>query len=347
MLIATLSFAVVFTIVALVHEFGHFIVAKRSGIRVHEFGLGFGPKLLSVKKGETVYALNLIPVLAYVKIAGEEDEEEGLVPEDQKFYTKPILIKFFLAFLGPFFNIILAFLILTFVFSFVGVPKEVSNEIEKIVSSSPAASVGLKAGDKILSIDGQPVVSMEKSIEYIHKSSDKLLALKVSRDGKELLFKVVPKYDPKLKVGLIGFSPKPIYIKVGPIQAIHYGLQQTASMILLMFVIIGKLITGSISLGEIAGPVGIAQITGTYAQSGILVFLHFLAFLNVNIGIINLLPLPALDGGRIFFILIGLLRGKPVDIKTENKIHQWGLYILLGLMVLITFNDILRIFRPR
>jgi len=347
MLIAIVSFAVVFTIVALIHEFGHFIVAKRAGIRVHEFGMGFGPKLFSFKIGETTYALNLIPILAYVKIAGEEEEEEEATPEDQKFYNKPILIRFLLAFLGPFFNIILAFLILSFVFAFVGVPKEVSNEIEKIVPNSPAAAIGLKPGDKIVSIDNMPASNMEKSISYIHDRSGKLLSIKIARDGKELLFKVAPKYDQKLKVGLIGFSPKPTYVKVGPLSALYYGLQQTWAMILLMFIIIGKLITGSISLGEIAGPVGIAQITGTYAQSGFLTFLQFMAFLNVNIGIINLLPLPALDGGRIAFIIIELLRRKPIDIKTENKIHQWGLYLLLALMVLVTFNDVLRLFRPK
>lgn len=347
MLITIVSFAVVFTIVALIHEFGHFIVAKRSGIRVHEFGMGFGPKLFSFKIGETSYALNLIPILAYVKIAGEEDEEEASTPEDQKFYTKPIFIRFLLAFLGPFFNIILAFIILFLVFTFVGVPKEVSNEIEKIVPNSPAAAVGLKPGDKIISIDNLPGSNMEKAISYIHDSSDKLLAVKIARDGQELVFKVAPKYDQKLKVGLIGFSPKPTYIKVSLLSALLYGMQQTWSMILLMFIIIGKLLTGGISLGEIAGPVGIAQITGTYAQSGFLTFLQFMAFLNVNIGVINLLPLPALDGGRITFIIIELLRGKPIDIKTENKIHQWGLYLLLALMVLVTFNDVMRLFRPK
>jgi len=347
MLIAILSFAVVFTIVALVHEFGHYLVAKRSGIRVPECGIGFGPRLFSFKKGETTYAVNLIPILAYVNVSGESEEDDPSCPEDQKFYNKPLFVRFLLAFLGPFFNIVLAFLILALVFTFAGVPKSVSNEIDKISPNSPAEKVGLMAGDKLLSIDNAPVVKMESSIDYIHKHPDKQLLLKVSRNGKELIFKVTPKLDPKLNVGLIGFSPKPLYLQVSPLQALYFACQQTLSMIALMFVILWKLFTGGISLGELAGPVGIAQITGTYAQSGLLSLLSFVAFLNVNVGIINLLPLPALDGGRITFMLIELIRRKPIDIKTENKIHQWGLIVLLGLMAAITVNDVFRIFRPR
>ncbi len=347
MLIAIVSFIVVFTIVAVVHEFGHFLVAKRSGILVHEFALGFGPRLLSIRRGETDYSINLIPILAYVKIAGEEDETEPACPEDRKYYSKSPLIKFLLSFFGPLFNIILAFLILTLIFLFVGVPKEVSNEIEKISPDSPAAVVGLKSGDKVISIDGKPVIKMAASIDYIHAHPGKVLLLKVSRGDKTLSFSVTPKLDEKLKVGLIGFSPKPIYVKVSPLSSLYYGIQQTFAMVALMFIILFKLVTGGISIRDLAGPVGIAQITGTYAQSGMLNLLHFVAFLNVNIGVINLLPLPALDGGRIVFVLIELIKRKPVDIKLENRINQAGLYVLLALMFLVTINDILRLFRPR
>ncbi len=348
MLLTLLSFAFVFTLGALSHEFGHFISAKRSGIRVYEFALGFGPRLFSFRRGETIYAINLIPVLGYVKIAGtEDDEEDKACPEDQKYYNKPVISKFLLSFLGPFMNLLLAFVILTLIFSFVGVPKDISNEIDKIAPNSPAEKIGLLPGDKILSIDGRPVVKMENSIDYIHKNPNKLMTLKIARSGKIMAFKVAPKFDPKLKVGLIGFNPKPIYIKVNFLSAIYYGFQQTLSMIVLMFIILGKLIVGGISLKDLAGPVGIAQISGKYAQSGLLVFMHFVAFLNVNIGVLNLLPLPALDGGRIVFILIEALTGKPIDNKIENRIHQFGFYLLLALMALVTLNDILRILRPK
>lgn len=174
MLISIVSFVIVFTIVALVHEFGHFLAAKRAGIKVQEFALGFGPQLWSFKKGETIYALNLIPILAYVRIAGMEDEfEDKDCPEDQKYYSKPLRQKFLVSFLGPFMNIVLAFLILTTIFTLFGVPKEISNEIEKVVPNSPAEKAGLKSGDRLLSVDGTPVVKMDNAIEYIHNHSGK------------------------------------------------------------------------------------------------------------------------------------------------------------------------------
>jgi len=348
MFIAIILFLLVFTLVALAHEFGHFIAAKKAGIRVYEFGLGFGPRLLSFERGGTIYSLSLLPILAFVKIAGTEDDAgQSPCPDDQKYHNKPIGSKFFVSFLGPAMNIFLAFIILTLIFTFIGVPKDISNEIERVNPGSPAESVGLRSGDKVLAIDNHPVIKMEESIKYIHQSSGKTLSLKIDRQGKAIMFKAAPKYDPKLKVGLLGFTPKPIYIKVNPLAALYYGVQQTLSMIALMFIIIWQLITGSISVRELAGPVGIAQVTGRYAQSGSLVFLHFLAFLNINIGVINLLPIPAMDGGRLVFVLIEAIRRKPVDPELENRIHQWGLIVLLGLMLLVTYNDILRILRPK
>jgi len=348
MLINALLFLVVFTVVALVHELGHMIAARRAGILVYEFALGIGPRLIAVKRGETTYALNLIPFLAYVKLAGMgDDEADRSCPENRKYYSKAPLQKFVAVFFGPFMNIVLAFIILTLIFAFAGVPKELSNEIESIVPKSPASKVGLKPGDRLLAINGRPVDNMEEAIGMIHKSSGKRLILTIKRGPQKLSVTAVPEYNPRLKVGLIGFSPKPIYVRVNPMVALYYGIQQTLSMVALMFIIIWQLITGAVSVKELAGPVGIAQITGRYAQSGTLSLLHFVAFLNVNLGVINLLPLPAIDGGHIVFILIHAIRGKPVDFKKENQFHQWGMFVLLALMVLITVNDLLRIFRPK
>ena len=348
MLINVLLFLIVFTVVALVHELGHMIAARRAGILVYEFALGIGPRLFSIKRGETTYALNLIPFLAYVKLAGMGDEEaDKTCPEDRKYYAKTPLQKFKAVFFGPFMNIVLAFIILTLIFAFVGVPKKLSNEIESIVPKSPASRVGLKPGDRLLAINGRPVNKMEDAIEVIHKSAGKRLSLSIKRGSQKLSISAVPEYNPRLKVGLIGFSPKSVYVRVNPLMALYYGVQQTLSMVALMFIILWQLFTGALSVKELAGPVGIAQITGRYAQSGMLSLLHFVAFLNVNLGVINLLPLPAIDGGHIVFILIHALRGKPVDFKKENQFHQWGMVVLLGLMVLITVNDLLRIFRPK
>lgn len=348
-MISILAFFFVFTAVALAHEFGHFIAAKRSGIRVYEFALGFGPKLLSFKRGETVYAINLIPVLGYVKLAGMEgdEEEDPTCPEDRKYYNKPFMDKFLAVFSGPLMNLVLAFLILFSIFSLVGVPKDISPVIDKVKAGSIAEKVGLRPGDRLVSINGAKVASMSKAIEQIHKSPGRELSLAIERSGSILALKAVPQLDPKLKVGLLGFTPRPLYVRVNPFQALYYGAQQTLAMVALMFIILWQLLVGAVSVRELAGPVGIAQVTGQYAQSGALALFHFLAFLSINIGVINLLPLPALDGGHIVFAVIELVRRKPLDRKLEARIHQWGLVVFLALMALVTFNDVLRIFRPR
>jgi len=344
-------FAVVFTIIALVHEGGHYFAAKKAGIRVIECGLGFGPKLWSKKIKDTTYAINAFPILAYVRIAGEEleqdEKDEEFTPEDQKYYNKSVWSKFWVAFSGPAMNILVSVIVLSIMFIFAGVPKEVSNVIDKVSPNSPAEQIGLKSGDKIIALNGKTIIKMEDTIEYIHKNYDKPVSLKIERNGTVITKQVTPKYDKKMKVGLIGFSPRPQYIKVNPLKAIYYGFEQTFGMIVLMFVILGKLIVGGLSFGDLAGPVGIAQITGKYAETGLLSFLNFFAFLNVNIGVMNLLPLPALDGGRLIFIFIEGIRKKAVDAKLESKIHTLGMYALLALMFVITINDILRIIRAR
>lgn len=346
MLINIVSFIFVFTLIALAHEIGHLVWAKRAGIKVHELALGFGPRLFSVEKNGTHYSLNLIPILGYVKIAGEgELEEDKQCPEDEKFYTKSPAQKFKAIFAGPFMNIILAFVLLCLAFLFAGVPKDLSNEIATVSRGSPAALAGLKAGDKLLAINGQKFPIMEDAITFIHKSKGKELALKIDRAGTALTVKATPKYNTALKVSLLGFSALPVYEKVNPLMAIYYGAEQTVAMVGLMFVILWQLISGSLSLSNLAGPVGIAQITGKYAQSGIIALLNFTALISVNIGVLNLLPLPALDGGHLIFILLEWVRKKPINPHLENKIHSWGMAALLTLMGIVTINDLLRLFR--
>ncbi|MDD5593390.1 MAG: RIP metalloprotease RseP [Candidatus Margulisbacteria bacterium] len=346
MLISVISFVIVFTVIALAHEAGHLLMAKRAGIRVFEFGVGFGPRIFSFKIKDTVYSLNLIPVLAFVRIAGEADtEEDRACPEAERYQSKSPWQKFKTLVAGPAMNLLVALIVLIVLSLIAGVPTGVSNEIEAVNKNQPAAAAGLKAGDKLLAINGQPYPKMAEAIEYIHKHSNKPLRLRVERQGKALELTATPKYNEQLKVGLLGFSPKPVYSRANPAQAIYYGFQQTASMILLTLLIVGKLITGGVSVSDLAGPVGIAQITGKYAQTGLVSLIYFTAFINVNIGILNLLPIPALDGGRIVFVLIEWIRRKPVEPKLENQINYWGFIALLALMALVSAHDILRILR--
>lgn len=345
MLINTLSFLIIFTFLALVHEFGHLIFAKRAGIRVFEFGIGFGPRLFSFVSKRTIYSLNLIPILAFVRIAGEGDsEEDKTCAENELFYNKSPLQKILTLVAGPLMNILSALIILILLIGLVGYPTGPSNEIGSIIHGSPADVVGLKVGDRLLSIDGKKFAKMDLAIEYIHKSPEKPLNIIVLRGQKKLAFNPTPKQNLKLKVTLLGFSPKSLYEKVDPLHSIYYGFEQVFTMIMMTLMILGKLLTGGVSLSDLAGPVGIAQITGRYAQTGLVSLVFFAAFLNVNIGILNLLPLPALDGGHLAFVLLELILRKPIDRNLTNKINYWGMIFLLGLMALITLNDIGRLF---
>jgi len=348
MLLTIISFVVVFTVIALTHELGHLVFAKRAGIRVYELALGFGPRLFSFKRNHTVYAINLIPILGYVRIAGEgEAEEDRDCPEEEKLYYKKPFQKFKALAAGSLMNILTAFILLTFIFILVGIPTGVSNEIGSVTKNSSADIAGLKPGDRLLAINGRPFKKMEDAIELIHQSGGKSLLLTIERKQLHLKIKATPLYNPKLKMSLLGFSPKPIYKRVNPFIALYYGLVQTASMALVVLYIIWKLIVGAVSVRDLAGPVGIAQITGRYAHSGIISLVNFTAFLSVNVGILNLLPIPALDGGRLLFVLIEWIRKKAVDPALENKINYWGFMVLLAIMALITLNDILRILLNR
>ena len=346
MLLTIISFLFVFTVITIVHEFGHLYFSKKAGIRVHEFGIGFGPTIFSKKINNTTYKISLLPILGYIKIAGmdTEAEEEAETPENEKYCNKTTGQKFISIVAGPLMNLLLGFLIFSFVFMFTGIPSGITNEVATISPGSEAAKIGLQAGDRIIKIDNQKITAPEAAIETIHQSANKELTIIVERGAENLVLKATPKLHERLKIGLIGFSLKPKHDRVGPFKAIYFGLKETAGLSLLIVTLLGKMVTGQIALGDLAGPVGIAQITGQYAHQGILSLLTFLAFFSINVAVLNLLPLPALDGGRLFFLIIEAIRRKPIDIELENKIHTVGLYLFLLLFAVLTINDFMRIF---
>ena len=345
MLLTLVSFFFVFTIITLAHEFGHLLFSKRAGIRVHEFGLGFGPTLYSTRRNLTTYKINLLPILGYVKIAGvdTDDPEEKSTPENEKYYTKSALQRFNSIFAGPFFNLVLGFLVFTAVFMFSGIPTGVTNEISAISPGSEAVRIGLKPGDRLIAINKLKHENPEDAVKVIHQSPDKELVLTIEREKKLININAIPKLNKQAKIGLIGFSLKVNYKRSGPLEAIYYGAKETAGLIIMMLAILGKLMLGRLALSDLAGPVGIAQITGQYAHHGLISLLSFIGFFSVNVAVINLLPLPALDGGRLFFILLELVRRKPISIDKENMVHQVGMYVLLGLLAVLTVNDLLRL----
>lgn len=345
MLINLVAFAVIFTSLAVAHELGHLIWAKKAGIRVFELGLGFGPRLFAIERGGTTYSINLIPILAFVRIAGEgESEDDQNCALSELFYSKTPLQKFKTLFAGPAMNITFAFLLLFLLTLFAGTPTGLSTEVGAIIPHSPAELTGLKVGDRLKAINSSPITKMEDAIELIHKSPEKPLLLIVDRNGQVLTYKVTPKYNERLKISLIGFSPKPVYKMVGPLQSLLNAFEQTYSMIIITLSIVWKLLTGVVKITDLAGPVGIAQVTGRSVQGGLVSLVYFAAFLNVNIGVLNLLPIPALDGGHLVFVLIEALRRKAINPKLINKINYWGMIALLTLMAIVTLNDIGRLF---
>lgn len=344
-MLTLIAFILVLTSVVLPHEIGHFIFAVRAGIRPLEMGLGFGPKLLTFKKGKTLYSLNAIPLGGFIRIAGlnpeEEKEGEATYPKEESFLSKGPLDKALTILGGPLMNFLFAFLLLSFIFGAFGSP-EISNEVGSLLKGGVAEGAGLKVGDKVVSLNGAPVTRMADAIEVIHNSPGRALSLRVKRAGKTLVIKATPKYDENLKMGLIGFSPKVIYKRHGAFSAVWLGAKETVSLSLLIIFFIGQLIIGAVSFSGLAGPVGIAQLTGQAAHSGIASFLSFAAFLSINLGVVNLLPLPALDGGRVIFIIIEAIRGKPLPQEIENRIHFVGFALLMGLAAALTVNDVLR-----
>jgi len=345
MLLSIVSFIIVFTLLATVHEAGHYIWAKRAGIRVFEFGFGFGPRLFSLERNGTIFSLNLIPILAFVRIAGEGEAEDDLAcPDNELFYNKTPAQKAKTLLAGPLGNILCAFIILVFLFALAGIPSGVSREIASVVPGSPAEHSGIKVGDVLLSINGRSYSQMEEAVDFIHSVKNQPLTLTLQRGKDKIEVKATPKYNAQLKLSLLGFTPKPVYQSVNFFLAVYHAAVQTFSMIVLTLIIIGRLLSGAVRLTDLAGPVGIAQVTGRYAQSGLISLVAFAAFLNVNVGVLNLLPLPALDGGHLTFVLIEWLRRKPLDRQLVNKINSWGMLALLTLMALVTLNDILRVF---
>ncbi len=348
MLISIISFIVVFGVVTLAHEFGHYVFSRRAGIKILELGLGFGPRLFGFVKEGTLYTLNLFPIAGFIRIAGTNPEEEM---KDDKYSTEESYLsktpkqKFLSIFGGPAFNILLAFIIFYVMFVFTGVPKDISNEISTVVPASIADKAGIKPGDKIIALSGKKISSMAEAVDQIHKSAGKTLVLAIDRSGKMLKINAVPQLNKRLKIGLMGFSLKPIYVRTNPLLALYESLKQVVATSIVILYTLFLLIIGKVSVLDLAGPVGIAQFTGQVAGEGFVPLLSFTAFLSINLGLINLLPIPALDGGRLVFIVIEGIRKKAVDIELENKIHQVGLTLLLALMAVLTVNDIFRIFR--
>ena len=414
-----LAFIVVFGSLVFFHELGHFIFAKRAGILVREFAIGFGPKIFHMHKGETLYTIRLLPLGGYVRMAGEDfdtvelqpghrvglitneenevvkmylaeqpsdpnifylqvesadlshelyiegfDEEEQMhrlsvrkdaiiveqgeelliAPFERQFESKSLGHRTMTIFAGPLFNFILAFVLFIVIALIAGAP---TNEplIAEVIENSAAEEAGMQKGDYIVSVEGEPTKKWTDFFEIVRESPGVPLAVVVDRAGETVDLTITPKKmeEAGQSFGQVGARAE-LVVEKGVIQSITYGAEQTVYWFKKIFEILGQLVTGQFTIDALTGPVGIYKATEEVAKYGVINLMNFAAILSINLGIMNLLPLPALDGGRLFFFGIEAVRGRPVSKEKEGMVHFVGIMLLFVLMIVVTWNDIQRFF---
>ncbi len=346
-LIGIITFVIVLVVLVVAHELGHFITAKSRGVKVIEFGVGFPPRIWGIQRGETVYSINALPLGGFVKLAGEEDPKVERSLASKGYGTRILVLA-----AGSVMNLLLPFVLLSAAFM---IPHDVAKApvmVSEILPGSQAERAGVIAGDQLVSINGVPIdntgvmqrttmLNLNKNIDLVIKHADSTIETVV----------LTPMWKPPAGQGStglgIGYGVTQDYTFVRTsapfLQAFSLGLKECGETLVLFKNEIIRWIIGA-TTPQVTGVVGMAEMTGLVAQAGISPVIEFAAFISINLGIVNLLPLPALDGGRIAFVLLEMLRrGKRVSAKTEAIIHTIGFFLLIGLMLLVTYNDIFNI----
>ncbi len=417
-MLTIVAFILVLSVLVFIHELGHFLFAKRAGILVREFAIGFGPKLFSVFKGETLYSIRVLPLGGFVRMAGEDPEtveiptgskvtaerdesgrlvrihlgdapakgdavvgkvmeldlerdlylvledEEGqqkrysvhpqaviqrdeknvlqIAPRDRQFGSKSVGQRASTILAGPVFNIILSMILFGVLTLMTGVETKVS--IHKVNPDSPAEQAGLKAGDEIIAIDGKRIQNAEAVSMNIQESKGEPLTFEVRRAGTTFELDVHPEWNEQHKMYWIDVQLQPHMRKATFSDAVANGFKETYQWTVRIFDGFGQLITGRIGIESLGGPVQIASITGQAAEAGYIPLIRWTALLSLYLGVFNLLPIPALDGSRLAVIVFEAIRGRPVDPNKESLVHFVGFALLMMLMLVVTYNDIMRVF---
>ena len=351
-MLTTLAIVFVFGSMVMIHELGHYTVAKWFGIKVIEFSFGFGPKLVGYQGKETLYALRLIPLGGFVKLHGMDAEvdakDQAVIAsthDPRSFMNKPVWQRMAVIVAGSIMNFVLAIVLFISVFAYLGVPSPGNtNMIGSLISGKPAASAGILPGDKILAVNNELTPNWTRLTEVIWSKPDQVLSLTVERDaGKHQTVSVKTEKDAQTGHGLIGIAPEIVYTHASILQSTRYGLERTLDFTKTIVVLLVQMITGKIP-ADVGGPVMIAQAIGEGAQQGFASLLGLTGVLSIQLGLINLFPIPALDGSRLIFLLIEGVRGKPLKPEKENMIHLVGFVLLMALMIAVTYKDILRLF---
>ncbi|MFC2149866.1 RIP metalloprotease RseP [Calditrichota bacterium] len=354
-MLTLISFIVVINLIVFVHEFGHYIAARLSGVMVEIFSIGMPPKMFGKKIGDTLYQIAWVPLGGFVKLRGMIDEsmDEDIDPNDPEgFMAQPLLNKVFILSAGVIMNMLLAFVIYSALTWNSGVTELAGTEITMVAEDFPAADAGIVVGDIIISIAGQDVKEWEELTTLVRDHPDEPIAVNWMRDDSLYTATLVPKATEEFnlktfetetvgKIGVIGsFTTQ----AVGPLTAMKYGALQVGWVIELSGKSLLALVTGKANIKDVAGPIGIAKMSGESAKSGVANFLGFIALISVSIGFLNILPIPMLDGGHIVFVVIeGVIR-REIPETVKLNIMKVGFALLILLLVVVSYHDILRFF---
>lgn len=345
---AILWFILILGGIVLVHEFGHFIFSKLFGVYVYEFSIGMGPKIFHFKKknGETEYCIRLIPIGGFVSLAGEDADDNSKIDNKRKLYSKPVWQRFIIMVAGAMNNFIFAFLLL-FVMALIYGSVSTKPVVANVSEDYPAYEAGIKEGDKVISIDGNKVSSWSEVQLYIQTSEGKKMDLVLKdKAGNKKEVSLTPKVltlEDGTESYVVGISLDNTKRR-GFGASFSYACETTVSLYKLMLTTLKELFTGGVSVNDLSGPVGIYSVVDSQSKQGFQSIMYLTAYLSMNIGVINLIPFPAFDGGRVLFLIIEKIRRKPVKAKTEAMVNSIGFALLMLLMLYVTFNDILRLF---
>jgi regulator of sigma E protease len=348
-----ISFIIVIGILVFIHELGHFLAARAFGVGVKVFSLGFGPKIFKKTVGMTEYCISAIPLGGYVKMIGEEPGT-ALYPKDipLSFSHKPLIQKSIIVAAGPLSNFFLAIFIFYILFQFSGLYLN-SPKVGKVLDGTPAAMAGIQPDDLIRTVNGIRIESFDELPVLVNENKDAMLNIIIEREGENISISLKPVLSPsknifgenigKYVIGIVA-SKETYHVPLNPVQALAHSLKSTWELIELTVLSVVKMINGSISAKNIGGPIMIAQMAGEQAKAGFVNLAWFIALLSVNLGIINLLPIPVLDGGHLLFFAVEGILQKPLNEKLREKLLQFGIALMLLLMVFVFYNDIARIF---
>ncbi len=348
-MVSLLAFIFVFGILIFVHEFGHFIMAKKNGVRVEKFSFGFGKKLYSKKIGATEYLISAIPLGGYIKMAGDEPNEERKGSSDE-FLSKSCGQRSQIVAAGPILNFVLAFFLFSLIFV-IGSPT-LTCRVGQLIDDYPAREAGIKEGDLVLAVDGEKVEYWPDLAGIIHEKSEGEVVLDIQRADQVIQLKVSPKveerqdiFGQKIKIGLIGIYPSEdlAVIKYGWGRSFYEGGRKLFVLSGLTYKALWFIIIRRLSFQEsITGPIGIFYLTGQAAKLGFVYLLNLMAILSMSLAIFNFLPLPVLDGGHLFFLLLEKLRKKPVSTRIQELAHQAGAFAIIALMLFVFYSDLLK-----